>query len=94
VTAIYEMASNNLVVAILAVAGILALCGYQAYRHEHRGAARAWWIWSALILLVQAVSLVFSKKWTALGIICIFLTVNFLVIVWFGEDPSIDDEDR
>jgi hypothetical protein len=66
--------------------------------------ARFWWIWSALILLVLAVNLVFSEEWRAFGMVCIFLAVTLFVLLnlsfvaiglgWFAATPAVSNYSR
>jgi hypothetical protein len=93
-TGIYNAVAHNVTLQVLGAAASIFFCGYQAQRNGNLGAARAWWVWSALILFVYAITLVFSGEWVSLIIVCVFLVADAGWITWFSEGMPADGQRR
>jgi hypothetical protein len=61
---------------VLAVAGVVFIRGYQAYRHGNCSAGVLWWLVSALMLFVYALGAAFMRNWVSVAIVFVFLVVD------------------
>jgi CHASE2 domain-containing sensor protein len=72
----------------LTAASAIFLGGYSSYRSREHSSALMWWIWSAVILFVSAVSFAALGMWISLAIDCLFLVADVGWIAWRMEDDS------
>jgi hypothetical protein len=81
-----KLVSQYPTIAVLAVAALVFIRGYQAYRRGNTSTGVLWWIVSALMLFVYALGAAFMKIWASVAIAFVFLVVDAGWIMWRLED--------